>query len=56
MIKRKGGSQIENLTFDHKSLENRGQMRFDWSMLYTIGKIFSRAIRHYPHTIRKDFI
>jgi hypothetical protein len=56
MIKRKGGSQIENLILDHKSLESKGPMRFDWSMLYTVGKIFSRAIRHYPHTIRKDFI
>jgi hypothetical protein len=40
MIKRKGGSQIGNLTFDHKPLENKGQMSFDWGVLYTIGKIF----------------
>jgi hypothetical protein len=44
MIKRKGKSQIGNLTLNHKSLEKMGQMRFDWSVLYTIGKIFSRAI------------
>jgi hypothetical protein len=53
MIKEKGGGQIENFTPDHKSLENRGQMRSDWSMLYTFAKIFSRAIKYYPHTFRK---
>jgi hypothetical protein len=47
MIKRRGGSQIENLIPNHKSLENKGQMRFDWSMLYIVGKIFSRAIKYY---------
>jgi hypothetical protein len=26
MIKRRGESQIENLTSNHKSLENKGQM------------------------------
>ncbi len=56
MIKRGGGSQIGNLTPDHKSLESRGQMRFDWSMLYTVGKIFSSAIRYYPHTLKIDLI
>ncbi len=30
MIKKRGGSQIGNLTFNHKSLESRGQMRSDW--------------------------
>jgi hypothetical protein len=34
MIKRKGGSQIDNLTFDHNSLEIKGQMRFDWKDLF----------------------
>jgi hypothetical protein len=43
MIERRGGSQIENLTPDHKSLESKGQMRSDWGVLYTVGKIFSRA-------------
>jgi hypothetical protein len=37
MIKRKGKSQIGNLTPDNESLESRG-------VLYTVGKIFSRAI------------
>jgi hypothetical protein len=54
MIKRRGRSQIRNLTLDHKSLETKGQMRSDWSMLYTIGKIFSRAIRHFPHIFKKN--
>jgi hypothetical protein len=53
MINKKGGSQIENLTIDHKSFERRGQMKFDWSVLYTIGKIFSRAIRYYPKNFKK---
>jgi hypothetical protein len=44
MIKRRGGSQIENLILDHKPLEIKGQMSFDWSMLYNIEKIFSKAI------------
>jgi len=48
MIKRKGVSQIENLTCDHKPLESKGQMGSDWGMLYTIGKIFLRAIRYFP--------
>jgi hypothetical protein len=30
MIKRRGGSQIENLTPDHKPLESRGQMSSNW--------------------------
>jgi hypothetical protein len=29
MIKRRGGSQIENLILDHKLPESRGQMRSD---------------------------
>jgi hypothetical protein len=45
MIKRKGGSQIENLTPDHISLESRGQMRSDWGVFHTVEKIFLRAIR-----------
>jgi hypothetical protein len=47
MIKRKGRRQIENLTPDYKSLESRGQMKFDCNVLYTIGKIFSRVIRYF---------
>jgi len=56
MIKRKGGSQIGNLTLDHKPLENRGQMKSNRSVLYPIGKIFSRAIRYCLWTFKKDFI
>jgi hypothetical protein len=52
ILKKKGGSQIGNLTLDHISLERRGQMRSNWSVLHTIGKIFSRAIR-YSLTIPK---
>jgi len=45
MIKRTSESQIGNLIPDHKSLESKGQMTFDWGMLYTIGKIFLGAIK-----------
>jgi hypothetical protein len=55
MIKRKGMSQIGNLTPDHKCLERRGQMKSDSGMLYTVGKIFSRAIRCFPCTFKKIF-
>ncbi len=30
MIKRKDMNQIGNLTVDHKSLKNKGQMNSDW--------------------------
>jgi hypothetical protein len=56
MIKRRGESQIENLILDYKSLENRGPMRSNWSVLYTIENIFSKAIRYFPHTLKKDLI
>jgi hypothetical protein len=46
MIKRRGKNQVENITLDHKSFERRGQMRSDWSLVYTIENIFSRAIRY----------
>jgi hypothetical protein len=55
MIKRKGKNQIGNSTFDYKSLESRSQMRSDWSMLYTIGKIFSKVIRFFPCIFEKGF-
>jgi hypothetical protein len=44
MIKRRGRNQIENLIFNHKSLESKGKMRSDWGVLYTIEKLFLRAI------------
>jgi hypothetical protein len=40
MIKRRGMNQIGNLTPNHKPLKIKGQMSFDWGMLYTIAKIF----------------
>jgi hypothetical protein len=36
--------------------ESRGQMRFDWSVLYTIGKIFSRAIKYFPRIFKNNLI
>jgi hypothetical protein len=39
-------SQIGNLISDHKPLESRGQMISDWGVLYIVGNIFLRAIRH----------
>jgi hypothetical protein len=37
-------SKIENLTANHKSFENKGQIRFDWGVLYIVENIFLRAI------------
>jgi hypothetical protein len=45
MKKRKGESQIGNSTPNHKPLERRGQMSFDWAMIYVVEKIFLRDIR-----------
>jgi hypothetical protein len=53
MIKRKGESQIGNLTLDHKSLESKGQMRSNWGVLYTIGKLFLRVIKYFSHIFKK---
>jgi hypothetical protein len=55
MIKRRGGSQIGNLTPDHKSFESRGQMRSDWGVFYTIEKMFLKAIRYCPCILEKKF-
>jgi hypothetical protein len=56
MIKRRGESQIGNLIPNHKPLERRGQMSSSWNLLYTIGKIFSRAIRYCLHTLKIKLI
>jgi hypothetical protein len=40
-------NQIENLTPNHKPLKIRGQMSFDWGVLYTIEKNFLKAIKYY---------
>ncbi len=37
---RKDENQIDNFTPDHNYLENKGQMRCDWGVLYTVGKNF----------------
>jgi hypothetical protein len=55
MIKRRARSQIGNLTFDLKPLENRGQMISNWGMLYTVGKIFLRVKRYYHLIFKKRF-
>jgi hypothetical protein len=52
-MKRKGGNQIENLTFDHKSFEIKRQMRYHQNMLYTVGKIFSKDIGYFPRNFKK---
>jgi hypothetical protein len=54
MIKIKGGNQIENLTCDHESLEKREQMRYDWSVLYVVEKIFLKVIKNFPHIFKKN--
>jgi hypothetical protein len=47
MIKRRGGNQIQNLIPYHKPLESKGQMSFNWGVLYTFGKIFLNDIRYF---------
>jgi hypothetical protein len=47
-----GENQME-IWLPTKSLESRGQMRFDWNMLYTGWKIFARAIRYFPRIFFK---
>jgi hypothetical protein len=56
MIKRRGRNQIENLILDHKSLENKGLMKFDWDMQYAVGKTFLRALRYYLQIFKIDLI
>jgi hypothetical protein len=56
MIKRRGKSQIGNLIPEYKTLEIKGQMRSDWSVLYIIENIFSRAIKYFPCIFKKDLI
>ncbi len=54
MIKRRGKSQIGNLTPDHKSLEIKGQMKFNLDVLHTVKKIIFKALRYYPHVFKKN--
>jgi hypothetical protein len=56
MIKRKGRNEIENLTPNHKPLENKGQMSSDWGVLYTIGNIFLKIKKYCNHILKKDLI
>jgi hypothetical protein len=56
MIKRRGGSQIGNLTPDHKPFESRGQLSFDWGVLYIVEKIILRVVRYYIRISKKKLI
>jgi hypothetical protein len=56
MIKRRGKSQIGNLTPNHKALESRGHMRFDSTIIFTLGKIFSRAIKYCIFILKTNLI
>jgi len=54
MIKRKGKGQIGNLILDHKSLENKGQMKSNRGVLYTYGIIFFEGYKIYvSHSQKK---
>jgi hypothetical protein len=55
MIKRRGGSQIGNLTFNHKSLESKCQIRFDWGMLYTTGENLLEGYKILPSNSQNRF-
>jgi hypothetical protein len=56
MIKRRGKSQIENLTFDKKSFENRGQMNSDQGVLYIVEKTFLKTMKYSPCIFKIDLI
>jgi hypothetical protein len=43
-LKKKGMNKFDNLISNHKSLESRGQMKFNWAVLYTIEKIFLKIL------------
>jgi hypothetical protein len=45
MIKGRGMNQIGDLTPNHKSLKRRGQVRSNWSMLYSVGNIFFKGYK-----------
>jgi hypothetical protein len=56
MIKRRGMNQIENLTPNHKPFKGKGQMSFDWGMLYIVGNIFLKVIKYCPCIFKIDLI
>jgi hypothetical protein len=56
MIKRRGRSQIGNLTSDHKLFESMGQMSSNWGVLYNVEKIFLRVIIYFHHIFKIDLI
>jgi hypothetical protein len=31
-------------------------MRFDWNMIYTVGKMFSKAKKYCPYTLETNLI
>jgi hypothetical protein len=41
---------------DHKSLESKGQMKFDWGVLYIIRKTILRAKNYCPRIFKKELI
>ncbi len=49
-------NQIGNLTPDHKSLESKSQMMFNWAVLYTIGNIFLKVIGYFLQIFKKYLI
>jgi hypothetical protein len=52
----KKGWESNCLIPDHKSLERRGQMSSNCGVLYTVEKIFLRAIVYSPCIIKTDLI
>jgi hypothetical protein len=53
---RKGRESNWEFDPDHNSLENKGQMRCDWNMLYIVGKIFLKATRYLSLIFKKNLI
>jgi len=54
--KKRGKNQIGNLTPDHKPLESRVQMRFNWGMLYTVQKYLFESYKILPLYFQKNLI
>jgi len=50
--------QKSNWEFDSRpqTLESRGQMNYDWDVLYTIGKIFLSVIRNCHFIFKTNFM
>jgi hypothetical protein len=54
--KERAGIKVGIWLLTTNPLKEGGQIRCNWNVLYTIGKIFSRDIRYCPHTFKTYLI